>query len=379
MYRRPLLAFAVVVLAAGCASVAEDDVEGGGAAVTKRSSPAAGLGRIEIAKPSWLDARFEARYRVHAAAALQPTGIGLPPPPAPLADLAAGEFKDLTPGDYVLHVVPRGLFARSTEGLVALEAGKMHVDAGKVVSFSPAGVAYVPDRPIVWGGGESFLTGISTGSGAGAFVRNGRVYERGDRDMIRILNLSYPSTLASVLVARPGKTFFATSGEEFEARAGELTTFPVKTKTVAVDVDPVSPQFPEDPQSAAQLVASEDSHGPGEPVRSLAMFARAVLPESAPVRLNVLGILFRGRLDGGVERFKLNRLELDGVQVDGARVAGTAELEMQDVDGRWSSFPRGYTLRTGTGVDLPDGTYRLTTKARTASGEVSSTEEITFP
>ena len=47
--------------------------------------------------------------------------------------------------------------------------------------------------------------------------------------------------------------------------------------------------------------------------------------------------------------------------------------------GAFTSMECLSSLSTGTGIDLPDGTYRITSTATGANGPVTSTEEVSFP
>ena len=81
--------------------------------------------------------------------------------------------------------------------------------------------------------------------------------------------------------------------------------------------------------------------------------------------------------------FVLNRLEVDDVEVVAAggatqHVQGTFNVEFKDSAGRYQPSPCP-NIRTGRGLDLLDGTYRVTSRAQTASGTVTHVEEVSFP
>jgi hypothetical protein len=49
----------------------------------------------------------------------------------------------------------------------------------------------------------------------------------------------------------------------------------------------------------------------------------------------------------------------------------------KNADGSFTNL--NCTFPTHSGVDLPDGTYRVASRAQSASGVVTSTEDVTFP
>jgi hypothetical protein len=108
-----------------------------------------------------------------------------------------------------------------------------------------------------------------------------------------------------------------------------------------------------------------------------------VLPEGYPVKVKAFGIEVPGKIVGDVKHFALNRLELDDVEVASAgggttKKRGTARIEVKKGTA-WASMECLSTVSTSTGIDLPDGTYRITSTATGANGPVTSTEEVSFP
>ena len=109
-----------------------------------------------------------------------------------------------------------------------------------------------------------------------------------------------------------------------------------------------------------------------------------VVPQgvAAPATLNTYGLLtVIPTAAGATHTFTLNRLEVDDVEVNTAGggtaiVKGTFTIQSK-VGAELSML--GCTFPTHTGVDLPDGTYVVTTTASSASGAVRHVEEISFP
>jgi hypothetical protein len=103
----------------------------------------------------------------------------------------------------------------------------------------------------------------------------------------------------------------------------------------------------------------------------------------APVSINAYGIVVaQTTAAAGTNTFQLNRLEIDDVEVAQAGggtqlVKGTVSMSRKNADGTFTSF--NCSFPTHSGIDIPDGTYRVISRAQAASGVVTSTEDVTFP
>jgi hypothetical protein len=80
--------------------------------------------------------------------------------------------------------------------------------------------------------------------------------------------------------------------------------------------------------------------------------------------------------------FSYNRLEVDDVEItqsNGTTVLtrGTWTVSVRLSNGTYT--PIDCTYPTHTGIDLPDGTYRIVATAASTSGTVSHTTDISFP
>ena len=61
----------------------------------------------------------------------------------------------------------------------------------------------------------------------------------------------------------------------------------------------------------------------------------------------------------------------------GVVTGGTMTEAVANADGTFTNLNCNFP--THTGLDLPDGTYRVTSRASSASGVVTSTDDVTFP
>jgi hypothetical protein len=81
---------------------------------------------------------------------------------------------------------------------------------------------------------------------------------------------------------------------------------------------------------------------------------------------------------GQATKVTLNRLEVDDVMVTGSgAVRGTYRVEVDTNDG-WVTL-NCRDAPTHTGLDVPDGRYRVTAKTTTPSGPITNVQEVTFP
>lgn len=381
MRTRPFTLVSLLVTAmalGGCSAIAEDS-EDASSDLKHKTNPkgSGGFGALKIEKPDWLDASFNARFDVYKAGGFTLFNGN---PNAPDFSLAPGASKDLTPGAYDIHLIPRELVTRQGQfGVLALSSGPITVASGATTSFSPAGVKIEADRPIVWRE-PIFAAEVMARSKAVVGITAGQLFSPEDASVLK-LYFDKGKAVGGLLTAQPGYHAYTigSADQAITVEAGKLTTLPtVKTKSFAVDLDPIDPSFPD---AASSCVALREGKEFSEPVRALDVFKRAVVPESFDVKLWAFGVVeAQPKIEGGVHRFVLNRVELDGVVVGGSRMPGRAKVEWKGVGGYVQlgcgidkDFP------TGTGIDLPAGTYRITTSASTPSGVFSDTEELTLP
>ena len=155
-------------------------------------------------------------------------------------------------------------------------------------------------------------------------------------------------------------------------QAGQLTTLPVvKTKRFAVNLDADDPAFPD--SAAFSCVTMRYTPPGGEPVfdgQRLAVRAGADAERLREGR-RARGLLGNGlafgirvtpQVQNGVETDTLNRLESQDVQVGSSTVKGRAKIEVKSTNGQYGALScnSDNDFPTSTGIDLPDGTYRMT-------------------
>lgn len=354
--------------------------------LTKRTKPKAGMGGVVLEKPAWLNDGFKGEVKVGNATNAQ--------------TLTPDTLVDLVPGSYEVFFRPEGIATSLTTsdgtwgvfGHLWRQSGSLA--AGQVWKVSPAGLRIELDRPLVFKRNVLLATAAVPSPGivklsdqrfsrvldhttAGPFYANYE-YDRLSLSSEEIaagaktLDRIFPAETYSLTLIGQAKTSVALT-------AGNLTTVTMKTLKYAVDLDPIDPAYP---NAAAQCVTIE-ADSVREPVRALDAFATAVLPEGYPVKVKAFGIEVPGKITGDVKHFTLNRLELADVEVSapggGTTMArGSARVEVKSAAG-WASLDCLGTISTGTGIDLPDGTYRITSTATGPNGLVTSTEEISFP
>jgi hypothetical protein len=110
-----------------------------------------------------------------------------------------------------------------------------------------------------------------------------------------------------------------------------------------------------------------------------------VVPQGdrAPVTLVSYGVeLAQATVSGQTHTFTLNRLEIDDVEIMKAgggsqKVKGTVTISRKNADGTYTALT--CTFPTHAGIDLPDGSYRVVSRAQAPSGVVTSTEDVSFP
>lgn len=376
-------AYALTLFCAAC-SGAGDDGTTDESDITKRTKPKAGMGAIALEKPAWLD---PALFKGDVTVFYGDKG----------ATLAPGGQTDFVPGSYSVYFRPEGMskgFQLSTTGSWSVlghlwrKSGPLAV--GAVWSVNPAGLRVELDRPLVWPRSVN-LGNIAVPSPAIVHMKNGEgrlaTQEQAGAEGLDLNNLTMSAeqiAAGETTVNRllPAETYKVTIGSQRSValEEGKLETIGVKTLSFAVDLDPIDPAFPD---GAAAHCVTMTVDGIEEPVRALEAFKTAVLPETYPVGVSAYGIGVPSTVSGGVRRFALNRLELDGVEVSAAgggttKVAGTVDIAVKQ-GSAWTRLTCGNTITTGTGIDLPDGTYRITSTANGANGPVSNTEEISFP
>jgi hypothetical protein len=389
-----LAMFGLSLVALGTACSSSTDGEGQDAQdITKRTKPKAGMGGMVLDKPVWLDpTTFKG-----AVLARGPQGAE--------TRLASGALVDFAPAGYDVFFRPEGMLGDVFPGGATRYHPLGHrwrptatLEAGAVWHVMPAGLRIELDRPVIWSRPLSLgELEVADDAAFSLLTDYGGLAGPKALNLGSINDLELASGKAHIDRVLPAGSYSLTLGTTIPAvlQEGQLLTISLKTLSVAVQLDPVNPAFPD--SAVAACVKLED-----EPVRSLVNWKTAVLPEYFRIALDAFGIAVPGAAAGGVKRFVLNRLELDDVEVTspgGARqkAKGTAFIERRVASGGWEALAcpeqipgvtdtsttanryRIARIPTSTGLDLPDGTYRITSTANGPQGVVTNTEEISFP
>ncbi|AKU99954.1 hypothetical protein AKJ09_06618 [Labilithrix luteola] len=371
-------------LAQGCA--APDEGDGADAFssdsdLTKRTKPKAGMGAVYLEQPAWLDDGFKGQVVVRSGTTTAAT-------------LTPGARADLVPGNYAVDFRPLGLSGAFQAGLQSygvyghLWRQSGILEAGKVWTVKPAGLRIELDRPLVWSKNVTLATVsvpapavVTLGTSSGLTTQTPSLSSF-DFDQFALSASEIAAGATHLDRILPAETYSISLGDgkkPVTLSEGNLTKLTQKTVTFAVDLDPIDPAFPNTTPECVTMEADSVK----EPVRTLDRFNTAVLPETYPVVVKAYGLNVQSKVAGGVKHFPLNRLELDDVEVSGTggtttKVRGTALVQVK-TNTSWTSLGCTSSFKTGTGIDLPDGTYRIISTATGPSGQVSNTEEVTFP
>ena len=170
----------------------------------------------------------------------------------------------------------------------------------------------------------------------------------------------------------------------YTSEQGKLVDVVLPVATVEVKLDEYDRSYP-DAEPASLEVGEDrmtvrdgsDLRGPpaGKQVvpagPNVQLFTRVGYLRSAPQVAQI----------GSRTVFVLHRLEVDDVEIRDARgavtsVRGSYDVTQKTANGR-ASVVAG--LPTHTGLDLPDGTYEVTSTANTRPGKVVHTETVSFP
>jgi hypothetical protein len=178
------------------------------------------------------------------------------------------------------------------------------------------------------------------------------------------------------------------AGTDHIVTEGALKEVVLPTSRVSLAIDAYDPAYPTPTNCGATYVrAGAQSYTATALVRKQdgSPNASFVVPQGtrAPVAVNAYGIeVAQATVAGQTHSFTLNRLEIDDVEVAQAGggsqlVKGTVTIGRKNADGTFTNLNCNFP--THSGLDLPDGTYRVASRAQSASGVVTSTEDVTFP
>ena len=288
------------------------------------------------------------------------------------ATIKTGERREKVPGSYLLQ----NQAITFENGQTAAQTLTFAIAAGAIAKHQPGGLRIRFDTPVTLGATRvDFVSDVgSTG----------------------ILNWNTPwltsATGASMLVlaGKFGVTSY-TDGVKVDAVVAENTLKEVvlPTSKVQLQIDAYDPDYPTASCGGQQPFVRAGAQGftgqafvrkaDGSPNASF------VVPQGikAPVAVNAYGIeVAQNTIAGGTNTFQLNRLEVDDVEVTQSGggttlVKGSVVIARKNADGSFTNL--NCSFPTHSGMDLPDGTYRVTSTASSSSGTVTSTDEVTFP
>ncbi len=287
------------------------------------------------------------------------------------AGIRAGERREKVPGTYNLQAQEY----TTSDGQTAAQTLSFSVSAGAVAKHQLGGLRIRFDAPVTLG--STRVTFVSDVNSAGVLQPNGA--------------WATAANGASMLVLA-GKFGVTSDADSVKVDAvvaeNALKEIVLPTSKVSLLVDAYDPAYPTAPSCTATFVrAGAQVFTANAPVRKPdgSPNASFVVPQGikAPVAINAYGIeVSQNTIAGGTNTFQLNRLEIDDVEVAQAGggttfVKGTVNLARRNADGSFSTL--NCTFPTHSGMDLPDGTYRVTSRASSPSGVVTSTEDVTFP
>jgi len=346
-----LLVLASLIHFSGCsAPESEGDGVDSEAQDLKKVTPKAGNGTFELAAPTFDVTGFESHFFFDRA------------------PIAFGERKEKSPASYLLEAQVFGNYT----GRDAQQQRDVTLTAGSSQSVRPGGMHIFFDRVPTLGS----VTVIAQAQGVG-----------------RLLPDDSWATKAggAAKLTLPGRFSFSSDAfgdwRDVTVVENAVTNFVLPTSAVSVTLDGYDPAFPNPAGCTPAFVrAGGPSAARTANVRNADGTPRGgfVVPggERAPVTLDASGIEIAQSTMGGTNVFQLSRLEIEDVEVTKSSggtlmVKGTVSVARKNDDG--SFFKLSCVFPTHSGIDLPDGFYRITTVATGPNGMVTATNDVTFP
>lgn len=318
----------------------------------KKVKPKAGNGAFDLDPPQWSTTGFLGSYAAGYKA------------------IKPGERVELSPGAYAVTLLQVDL-GSGIHGFA--QSNPFSISAGVIIAKKPSGLRI------------RYAQAPTLGANAVRFGAPG--YESGYLDTSG--PWSAQATGASIFMLE-GKVRVLQSADpapiDFTLSAGDLKEIVLPTTKVNLSIDAYDPAYPTPSQcTPTQLMAGSEvrealvrsSNGTPNPT-----FVVPAGPK-APVIVNAYGFKVVSPTSSATVNVTLNRLEVDDLEVSGVggtkTYKGTFRIERK-VNGSWVFSPEcSNGLSTHSGIDLPDGDYRITTTASTPSGTQTSVEEVSFP
>ncbi|NOU29760.1 MAG: hypothetical protein HOO96_17785 [Polyangiaceae bacterium] len=347
-----LLLATMAAQSVACIAGNDDDSSSEDSEIKKKVKPKGGNGAFDLLKPSFATG-FAGQFNFDGPA------------------MALGERREKVPGSYNLQLVG----ATIPDGQTMAQTETIAITAGTVTARTPGGLRVRFSEPVTLGGARVMLT---PPQGYAGFLNAGGAWQAN-------ANGGQMLSLAGKVVVAP-----ATETNTLDAivTEGAIKEVVLPTSRVKVALDEYDAAYPNPAScSAAYVRAGAWGYQSTAFVRNTngSPNASFVVPQGSRADVAVVVYGFEVKqptVAGGTNAFTLNRLEVDHVEVAQSgggtqMVPGTYTIARKNADGTFT--PLNCNAPTQTGVDLPDGTYRVTSSARGTSGTVTSTEEVSFP
>lgn len=355
-----LLVLGLVSGAIGCAAEDQDDdiADEGAQTIKKKINPSAGNGVFQLNAGNW---------------GAQPGIVGVYAFDDQVG-LTLGKAVERSPGSYAFST-RRVSF---DDGMTLGQRESVTIEKGKVTPRRASALRVRFQQPVTLGGSNISIAAQGNDAEKGAL--RGLGAWRGTALGVTMYVLPTQITLFSGAL---GGTPVVRSVAEGAFEDVVLPTTRVEAQIDAYDADYPTP----DNCAAPEIRAISGSLGEAAPVRKQdgSSPGQFVVPagEDARIELVYYGqVEHRPTLGQTLTSFVLNRLEVNDVVIASAQgglrtLPGTYRVERKNAGGSYT--PLSCTFNTRTGIDVPDGTYRVTAEASSPAGTARHVEEISFP
>ncbi len=327
-------------------TAADDDVTGSDESeIRKRVDPSGNtqVGKFELVAPIW---------SLSGASLAKMTFAGKP--------ISVGGVVETTPGDKAWT-----LDARDVDDIVvAAQQVSVPITNGSTIKRTLAGVRVRYDQPLTFGMAKIELPP--------ATLNPPGLWRKAPAGIVVTMHPTAGQWSSSAMSGR----------KPFGVAEGQLFEIVLPTTRLEVSVDTIDPAFPtpstcELPKVVAGGKGATDWRQGRQQETGLALKPQVVPSgDLAPVVLETYGIkVSYPTVNVPVVNLALNRLEVNDVLVDGTSVPGTFTLSRQLPNGSWEELKCSAPFKTHVGLDIPDGTYRVVSRA----AGITHTETVSFP
>ena len=319
--------------------------------VKKKVTPKGGNGAFDLVAPGFNATGFNGTFTFDSAA------------------IKAGDRIEKVPGTYMLQS-SAGYYG---DGYLMYQQLSNVITAGTVIQHKLGGLRVRFAEPVTLGNTQ---VALAPEGGSGGYLGAGMPWQKAPTGASLL-------ALAGKVVVTPNSE---ATGKDVVITQGALAEVVLPVSHVAIALDAYDASYPT-PTNCTPTSVRAGATTASVPVRNAdgSPNAAFVVPQGsrAPVGLNAYGIdLVQPTVPGVTNSFSLNRLEIDDVEVTQAgggktMVKGSANISHKNPDGTFTQL--NCAFNTHSGLDLPDGTYRIVSRAQSASGVVTSTDDVTFP